>query len=103
MRHTECLARLTTPLTTPLTTSLTTPLQVLDDTMLPMLIVLVVLCALCALLGALYAWIYYTRINPRKRNGMANFGQVSHNWWSIHRSQQVEFRLHEGIVWIYTG
>lgn len=29
------------------------------------LIVLIVLAALCAILGAIYAYIYYTRINPR--------------------------------------
>ena len=29
------------------------------------LIVLIVLASLCAILGAIYAYIYYTRINPR--------------------------------------
>jgi hypothetical protein len=29
------------------------------------LIVLIVLAALCAILGAIYAYIYFTRINPR--------------------------------------
>jgi len=34
--------------------------------MLPVgLIVLIVLAALCAALGAVYAYIYFTRINPR--------------------------------------
>jgi len=31
------------------------------------LITLLVLMALCAILGAIYAYIYYTRINPRSR------------------------------------
>lgn len=30
------------------------------------LIVLIVLMALCALLGAIYSYIYYTRINPAR-------------------------------------
>ena len=29
------------------------------------LIILIVLATLCAILGAIYAYIYYTRINPR--------------------------------------
>jgi len=36
--------------------------------MLPVgLIVLIVLATLCAALGAVYAYIYFTRINPRSR------------------------------------
>jgi len=38
--------------------------------MLPVgLIVLIVLAALCAALGAIYAYIYFTKINPRSRRG----------------------------------
>lgn len=38
--------------------------------MLPVgLIVLIVLAALCAALGAVYAYIYFTRINPRSHRG----------------------------------
>jgi len=38
--------------------------------MLPVgLIVLIVLAALCAALGAIYAYIYFTRINPRTHRG----------------------------------
>jgi len=38
--------------------------------MLPVgLIVLIVLAALCAALGAIYAYIYFTRINPRSHRG----------------------------------
>jgi len=40
--------------------------------MLPVgLVVLIVLAALCAALGAVYAYIYFTRINPRARHRAA--------------------------------
>jgi len=40
--------------------------------MLPVgLVVLIVLVALCAALGAVYAYIYFTRINPRARHRAA--------------------------------
>ena len=33
------------------------------------LIALIVLASLCAILGAIYAYIYYTQINPRSGRG----------------------------------
>jgi hypothetical protein len=38
------------------------------------LIVLIVLAALCAALGAVYAYIYFTRINPRSHRGSGCYG-----------------------------